>query len=46
MKPCAEVVRLLGALHDGALAEDDRGWVEDHLYGCPSCRDRLALIAA
>ncbi len=46
MKPCADVVPLLGTLLDGALAEDDRGWVEDHLCGCPSCRDRLALIAA
>ena len=46
MKPCADVVPLLGVLHDGALADDDRGWVEDHLRGCPSCRDRVALIAA
>jgi anti-sigma factor RsiW len=28
------------------LAEDDRAWVEDHLRGCPSCQDRLALIGA
>ena len=46
MKSCADVVPLLGALLDGALAEDDRAWVEDHLCGCPSCPDRLALIAA
>jgi anti-sigma factor RsiW len=46
MKACADVVPLLGALLDGALADDDRGWVEDHLCGCPSCRDRLALISA
>jgi anti-sigma factor RsiW len=46
MKPCADVVPLLGALLDGALADDDRKWVEDHLRGCRCCRDRLALIAA
>jgi anti-sigma factor RsiW len=46
MKRCEEVVPLLGPLHDGALAEDDRAWVEDHVRGCPSCQDRLALIAA
>jgi anti-sigma factor RsiW len=46
MKRCAEVVPLLGPLLDGALADDDRSWVEDHLRGCPACRDRMALIAA
>jgi anti-sigma factor RsiW len=46
MKPCADVVPLLGALLDGELAADDRIWVEDHLRRCPSCRDRLALISA
>jgi anti-sigma factor RsiW len=46
MRRCEEVVPLLGPLRDGALAEDDRAWVEEHLLGCASCRDRLALIAA
>lgn len=46
MKPCAEVVPLLGPLVDEALPGDDRAWVEDHVRGCPSCRDRQALIAA
>jgi anti-sigma factor RsiW len=46
MRRCEEVVALLGPLHDGALAEDDGAWVEEHLRGCASCRDRLALIAA
>jgi anti-sigma factor RsiW len=46
MKRCEEVVPLLGPQKDGALAEDDRTWVEDHLRGCPSCRDRAALIQA
>ncbi|TMA91771.1 MAG: zf-HC2 domain-containing protein [Deltaproteobacteria bacterium] len=46
MRRCEEVVPLLGPLHDGALADDDRAWVEDHSRGCASCRDRLALIAA
>lgn len=43
---CAEVVRLLGPLFDGALPPDDREWVEEHVRGCASCTDRLALIAA
>ena len=43
---CAEVVPLLGPLFDGALPADDRQWVEEHVRGCASCRDRLALIAA
>ena len=46
MKRCPEIVPLLSPLLDGALPDDDRAWVEDHLCGCASCRDRLALIAA
>ena len=46
MKRCEEVVPLLGPLLDGALADDDRAWVEDHLKGCGSCRDRQALTSA
>jgi anti-sigma factor RsiW len=46
MRGCEEVVPLLGPLHDGALADDDRAWVEDHVRGCASCRDRLALTVA
>jgi anti-sigma factor RsiW len=46
MKRCEEVVPLLGPLYDAALADDDRAWVDDHLRGCSSCRDRLALLAA
>jgi len=46
MKRCMDVVPLLGPLHDGALPEDDRAWVVDHLRGCRSCQDRLALIEA
>jgi anti-sigma factor RsiW len=46
MRRCEEVVPLLGPLHDGALADDDRAWVEDHVCRCASCRERLALIAA
>ena len=45
-KRCAEVVPLLGPLFDAELPEDDREWVEDHLRGCASCTDRLALISA
>lgn len=43
---CAEVVPLLGPFFDGALQDDDRRWVEEHVRGCASCRDRLALISA
>jgi anti-sigma factor RsiW len=46
MRRCEEVVPLLGPLLDGALADDDRAWVEAHVCGCASCRERLALIAA
>ena len=46
MKGCEEVVPLLGPLLDAALQEDDRSWVESHLKGCASCRDRKAFIAA
>jgi hypothetical protein len=46
MKRCEEVVPLLGPLLDAALPDDDREWVEDHVKGCASCRDRQALIAA
>src|SRR5258708_34720568 len=46
MRRCEEVVPLLGPLLDAALPDDDREWVEDHLKGCASCRDRQALIAA
>ena len=46
MKGCEEVVPLLGPLCDGALPDDDRAWVEDHLRGCASCADRKSLLAA
>ena len=46
MKRCEEVVPLLGPMLDKALPDDDREWVEEHLAGCGSCRDRQALIAA
>ena len=46
MKRCEEVVPLLGPMLDKALPDDDREWVEEHLAGCASCRDRSALIAA
>ncbi|MFN2548759.1 MAG: anti-sigma factor [Myxococcales bacterium] len=46
MKRCEEVVPLLGPMLDEALPDDDREWVEEHVKGCGSCRDRQALIAA
>jgi anti-sigma factor RsiW len=40
-------IDLVGApIADGALPRDDRDWVDDHLAGCASCRDRRALITA
>ena len=32
MKRCQDIVPLLGPLLDGALPDDDRAWVEDHLF--------------
>lgn len=46
MRKCEEVVRLLGPMLDGALPDDDRAWVDEHVLGCVACRDRSALIAA
>jgi anti-sigma factor RsiW len=46
MKWCEDVVPLLGPMLDDELPDDDRLWVEEHLAGCASCRDRQALIAA
>lgn len=46
MKRCEDVVPLLSPLADGALPDDDREQVVDHLRGCASCRDRQALFAA
>jgi anti-sigma factor RsiW len=46
MKKCEDVVPLLGPMLDNELPDDDRLWVEEHLAGCASCRDRQALIAA
>jgi anti-sigma factor RsiW len=46
MRLCEDVVPLLGPLLDGALAEDDREWVEDHIRCCGKCLDRKALLAA
>lgn len=46
MTSCIDVVPLLGPLADGALSDDDRLWVEEHVRGCARCRDRLALIVA
>ncbi|HEX4385047.1 MAG TPA: zf-HC2 domain-containing protein [Myxococcales bacterium] len=43
---CAEVVPLLGALTDGAIAESDRTWVQAHLSTCAVCPDRLSLLRA
>ena len=46
MKRCEDVVPLIGPLLDGALPDDDRAWVEDHVRGCAACRDRQALMLA
>jgi len=46
VKRCEEVVPLLGPLLDGALPDDDRAFVEEHVRGCARCRDRAALLRA
>ncbi len=46
MRPCADVVPLIGPLLDGALAADDSAFVEEHVAGCPGCQVRKALISA
>ncbi len=46
MKRCEEVVPLLGPRLDGALPDDDRAWVDDHVRACAACRDREALTRA
>jgi anti-sigma factor RsiW len=43
---CAEIVPLLGALADGAIAGSDRALVEAHLSTCAVCPDRVALLKA
>lgn len=46
MRPCNDIVPLLGPLLDGELPDDDREFVEDHLRGCARCQTRRALLAA
>src|SRR3954469_1423664 len=46
MKKCQDAVPLLGPRLDGALPDDDRAWIDEHLSGCAGCRDRSALISA
>jgi anti-sigma factor RsiW len=46
MKRCEDVVPLIGPLLDGALAADDRDWVDEHVRGCAACSGRRALLAA
>ena len=46
MKRCSDAVPLLSPLSDGALPDDDRAWVEEHLGECGRCQDRLAIVRA
>ena len=46
MKRCEDVVPLLGPGLDGALRDDDRDGVDEHVRGCAGCRDRRALLSA
>jgi anti-sigma factor RsiW len=43
---CLDAVPLLGPALDGELPESDAAWLEEHVAGCPACRDRQALLAA
>jgi anti-sigma factor RsiW len=43
---CEETVALLGPLVDGELPAHDRAWVQEHLDGCASCRERRLLFLA
>jgi anti-sigma factor RsiW len=40
------VVEWLGAYQDGALSDERRAWVEEHLRGCPACRQELDALSA
>lgn len=40
--PCKEVVDLLTAYLDGALPDDVRAQVDEHLDGCGGCQNVLA----
>jgi hypothetical protein len=47
MEPRNDYVReWLGVYLDGALSDDRRAWVEDHLKNCPACRKELAELRA
>lgn len=39
---CKEMERLLAGLIDGALSDEERGRVEEHLRSCGSCRSAFA----
>jgi hypothetical protein len=43
--PCSDVTSSLGAYVLGALCPPQRAEVEDHLAGCPACRDELGSLA-
>lgn len=44
-KSCTEVLHeLIGQYKAGTLPEEKRAALEDHLVGCKSCREILALL--
>src|SRR5206468_2374122 len=46
MRPCKDIVPLIGPMLDGELPADDREFVEDHVRGCASCALRRDLTVA
>ena len=43
---CQDAVALLGPALDGELPTEDRAWIDEHLGGCASCRERQLFLAA
>ena len=43
---CQDAVALLGPALDGELPTEDSAWIDEHLAGCGSCRERQTLLAA
>lgn len=44
MSPCPSITRL-GALVRGELDETETGAIEDHLEGCPACRQGIDALS-
>ncbi len=46
MKPCALVRDLLPLFVDGAVSDESRSFIEEHLKGCDACRRELDALRA